>query len=81
MQLSDFKDKRITVMGIGLHGGGVGVIKFLAAQGAKVLATDLQKKEELTVSLKELTGQPRPKKTMFPLIVILEYFLNCAPRR
>ena len=56
MQLSDFKDKRITVMGIGLHGGGVGVIKFLAAQGAKVLATDLQKKEELTVSLKALTG-------------------------
>ncbi len=41
-------------MGIGLHGGGVGVIKFLAAQGAKILATDLRKKEELQSSLDAL---------------------------
>lgn len=56
MELKDFKDKKITVMGIGLHGGGVGVIKFLAEQGAKVLATDLRKKEELEESLKKLAG-------------------------
>ena len=43
-------------MGIGLHGGGVGVIKFLAAQGAKILATDLRKKEELVSSLATLAG-------------------------
>ena len=41
-------------MGVGLHGGGVGVIKFLAAQGAKVLATDLRSSEELKESLEAL---------------------------
>lgn len=56
MELKDFKNKRITVMGIGLHGGGVGVIKFLAAQDAKVLATDLRGKKELRESLKKLAG-------------------------
>ncbi|MDD2753644.1 MAG: UDP-N-acetylmuramoyl-L-alanine--D-glutamate ligase [Candidatus Portnoybacteria bacterium] len=56
MELKDFKDKKITVMGIGLHGGGVGVIKFLAEQGAKILATDLRKKEDLTGSLEALSG-------------------------
>ncbi len=43
-------------MGIGLHGGGVGVIKFLATQGAKILATDLRQKEELLSSLEALAG-------------------------
>jgi len=58
MTLEDFKDKRVTVMGIGLHGGGVGVIKFLVAQGAKVLATDKRKAEELKESLEILKGLP-----------------------
>jgi len=58
MTLSDFKDKRVTVMGIGLHGGGVGVIKFLVAQGAKVLATDLRSAEELKESLETLKDLP-----------------------
>jgi UDP-N-acetylmuramoylalanine--D-glutamate ligase len=58
MNLIDFKNKRVTVMGIGLHGGGVGVIKFLAGQGAKVLATDLRTKEELKESLEILKGLP-----------------------
>jgi len=50
----DFKDKKITVIGIGLHGGGVGVIKFLAGQGAKILATDLRSENELKESLGKL---------------------------
>lgn len=58
MNLSDFKDKRITVMGVGLHGGGVGVIKFLVAQGARVLATDLKRKEDLKDSLEILKDLP-----------------------
>jgi len=58
MELSHFKDKRITVMGVGLHGGGVGVIKFLVAQGARVLATDLKRKEDLKDSLEMLKDLP-----------------------
>ncbi len=51
-----FKNKKITVMGIGLHGGGIGTVKFLVAQGAKVIATDLRTKEQLATSLEKLKG-------------------------
>ena len=46
-------------MGLGLHGGGVGVIKFLAEAGATVLATDLKSEKELEVSLAKLKNVPR----------------------
>ncbi|MFH0968952.1 MAG: UDP-N-acetylmuramoyl-L-alanine--D-glutamate ligase [Patescibacteria group bacterium] len=56
MDLNFFKDKKITVLGLGLHGGGVGIVKFLANHGAKVVVTDLKTKEQLAPSLKELEG-------------------------
>jgi UDP-N-acetylmuramoylalanine--D-glutamate ligase len=56
MDTSFFKNKKITVMGLGLHGGGVGTVKFLVSQGAKVIATDLRTKEQLSVSLDKLKG-------------------------
>lgn len=51
MKIEDFKNKRVTVMGIGLHGGGVGVINFFAQVGAKILATDLRSRQELRESI------------------------------
>ncbi len=56
MDLSFFKNKKITVLGLGLHGGGVGVVKFLAENGAKVIVTDLSGKEKLAPSLEKLKG-------------------------
>lgn len=56
MDLSFFKNKKITVMGLGLHGGGIGTVKFLVAHGAKVIATDLRTKEQLSSSLEKLKG-------------------------
>lgn len=53
---SFFKNKKITVMGIGLHGGGVAVVKFLAEHGARVIATDLRTKDQLKISLEKLKG-------------------------
>jgi len=53
-----FKDKKVVVMGLGLLGGGVGVAKFFAKQGAKLLVTDLRTREELKPSLKKLKGLP-----------------------
>lgn len=41
-------------MGLGLHGGGVGVAKFFVKQGAKVLVTDLKTKKQLKKSVKKL---------------------------
>lgn len=56
MNISDLKDKKITVMGLGLHGGGVGIVKFLSLAGARIIATDLKSKEELKESLDKLKG-------------------------
>ena len=53
-----YKDKKVTVMGLGLFGGGVGVAKFLVSQGADVMVTDLKSAEELSASLKLLNGLP-----------------------
>jgi len=50
----DLKDKRITIMGLGLNQGGLGVTRFLAKAGAKILITDLRTKEELEPSLEKL---------------------------
>jgi len=42
-----FKDKKITLMGLGLLGRGLGDAKFLAECGADLLVTDIKGKEEL----------------------------------
>jgi len=57
MKISDFKNKKVTIIGLGLHGGGVGVAKFFSKIGAKVLVTDLRSKEELKESLEQLEGK------------------------
>ena len=52
----DLKNKRITIMGLGLNQGGLGVTQFLAKTGAKILVTDLKIEEELGPSLEKLKG-------------------------
>ncbi|MEX1026561.1 MAG: UDP-N-acetylmuramoyl-L-alanine--D-glutamate ligase [Candidatus Paceibacterota bacterium] len=49
-----FKGKRITLMGLGLLGRGIGDARFLAKQGARVLVTDLKTEEELAESVEQL---------------------------
>jgi len=50
----NFKDKKITVMGLGLLGRGVGVVKYLVSKGAKVTITDLKTDKELKSSIEEI---------------------------
>ena len=45
-------------MGLGVHGGGVGVARFLARRGAQVTVTDLKNAEELQGSIKALENLP-----------------------
>ena len=52
--MTHFRNKKVLVMGLGLHGGGVGVAKFFSKQGAKILVTDLKTEEELRPSLEKL---------------------------
>src|SRR3989344_8267606 len=49
-----FKGKKITVMGLGLLGRGVGDVAFLAECGAELIVTDLKTKEQLKESLEKL---------------------------
>lgn len=52
----EFRNKKIVIMGLGLHGGGVGVARFFHSQGAKLLITDLKSKKQLKDSLDRLKG-------------------------
>lgn len=45
-------------MGLGLHGGGVSVARFFAAQGARVTVTDLRSSAVLAPSIKKLSHLP-----------------------
>ncbi|HEV7424266.1 MAG TPA: UDP-N-acetylmuramoyl-L-alanine--D-glutamate ligase [Candidatus Paceibacterota bacterium] len=49
-----FRGKKITVMGLGLLGRGIGDAVFLAERGAKLTITDIKSKEQLRESLKRL---------------------------
>jgi UDP-N-acetylmuramoylalanine--D-glutamate ligase len=53
-----FAGKRITVAGLGRFGGGIAVTRWLCSQGAHVLVTDLDTKENLSESLRQLEGLP-----------------------
>lgn len=55
-QLPDLDGSHVTVMGLGLHGGGTGVTRYLSHQGADVTVTDLKSRDELSESLSELEG-------------------------
>ncbi|MFA5358907.1 MAG: UDP-N-acetylmuramoyl-L-alanine--D-glutamate ligase [Patescibacteria group bacterium] len=54
----NLKNKKVLVMGLGLHGGGVGVARWLVKSGAKVTITDLKNKEQLKSSIAKLKGLP-----------------------
>lgn len=51
---STFKNKKITVMGLGLLGRGIGDVAFLAETGADLIVTDLKTETQLEESLKQL---------------------------
>ena len=51
-----FKGKKVTQMGLGLLGRGVGDAAFLAKFGVDLLVTDLKTEKELASSIKKLVG-------------------------
>lgn len=53
-----FKDKKITLMGLGLLGRGIGDARFLAESGAILTVTDLKTSEELKTSINALEDYP-----------------------
>ncbi|MBI5038078.1 MAG: UDP-N-acetylmuramoyl-L-alanine--D-glutamate ligase [Candidatus Kerfeldbacteria bacterium] len=53
------KGKRVTVMGLGLHGGGIAAARWAHKRGAHVIVTDLRSRKILAASIKRL-----PKKNI-----------------
>ncbi len=54
----DLRGKRVTLVGLGVLGGGVGVARYLVAQGAHVTVTDMRDASELAGSMQDLAGLP-----------------------
>ncbi|MFA6519738.1 MAG: UDP-N-acetylmuramoyl-L-alanine--D-glutamate ligase [Candidatus Paceibacterota bacterium] len=51
-----FRGKKITIMGLGLLGRGVGDARYLAECGAELIVTDLKSREELADSVAQLSS-------------------------
>ena len=58
MKNNAFQGKRVTVMGLGLFGGGVGSARFSAERGAQVTVTDKRGERDLTPSIQALGDLP-----------------------
>ena len=50
----ELRGKRALVMGLGVHGGGLGVARWLLRQGAEVTVTDLAGREALAAPVAAL---------------------------
>jgi UDP-N-acetylmuramoylalanine--D-glutamate ligase len=59
-----FKDKKITVLGLGLLGRGVGDVSYLAECGADLIVTDLKTEDELKGSMEKLKAFPSIRYTL-----------------
>ena len=67
--IQNWNNKRVTVMGLGKFGGGAGVTRWLAQNGARVLLTDKARPADLEPALKQIAdlnlelrlGEHRPE--------------------
>ncbi len=52
--VENFKNKKVTIMGLGLNGGGLASAIFFAKEGAEVTVTDLRTREILSPTIEKL---------------------------
>lgn len=55
---SDLAGLHVTVMGLGLNGGGLSSARFFASKGAQVTVTDMKSEKELAPSIEALADFP-----------------------
>src|SRR5436190_5021213 len=58
MQTAIYAGKKVTVMGLGLFGGGVGAARHFAEGGAQVTVTDKRAEKDLIPSIEALKDLP-----------------------
>lgn len=79
MEIKDFQDAVVTVMGLGryLQGSGVGATKWLMRHGAQAVITDLQSEEDLADSIAEVMKwyeqyqKDYPDRTIYKPVFVL----------
>jgi UDP-N-acetylmuramoylalanine--D-glutamate ligase len=54
----EYAGKKVLVMGLGLHGGGLESARFFVHRGAEVTITDLRDEKTLAPSIEKLSGLP-----------------------
>ena len=54
--IEDIKGKKVTVMGLGLNGGGLAAVRFFLKKGAFVTVTDMKTLEQLKPSVEALNS-------------------------
>lgn len=54
--IEDLRGLKVTIMGLGLNGGGLASAAFFAARGSKVTVTDMKDREALAASIAALDG-------------------------
>src|SRR3989339_398521 len=62
--VTNFKGKKVLIMGLGLHGGAVAVVKWLLKQGAILTVTDIKTQQELKSSLDKIKSTKKIKFTL-----------------
>ena len=55
-----FRSKNVLVMGLGVHGGGLGVVRWMAQQGANVRVTDLRTADKMEGSVAAIEAEGLP---------------------
>ncbi|MBI4272853.1 UDP-N-acetylmuramoyl-L-alanine--D-glutamate ligase [Candidatus Uhrbacteria bacterium] len=66
MSTPDFSKKKILIMGLGLHGGGVASAQWFFEQGAEVIVTDLKDEVALRDSVISLNKSTRAYRLAHP---------------
>lgn len=56
--IADIKDKHVTIMGLGLNGGGEAATRFFLKKGAYVTVTDMKTEEQLKATVDKLNNDP-----------------------
>ena len=67
--IDDIAGKKITVMGLGLNGGGEACVKFFLQHGAYVTVTDMKTPEQLAPTLKSIAQDERLDKSRLTYVL------------
>ncbi len=54
--VEDIKEKKVTIMGLGLNGGGEAAVRFFLKKGAYVTVTDMKTEEQLRPTIERLAA-------------------------